>query len=186
MEQGTATRPQEQDPAEALPAGSPEGLKKAARGGKASTVEEAGALDFLLGPTTALQFEVPVQLDTDKGRKELTFVIQQMDGDRIIKLEDDHREGSGPFAELDDVGFNAALVAEGTVVIRDTTGRETAPDEAEFIGGAVTPADAMKARFKKQSGLLAGLAGEIRRVSGYEPKRVGQAEAPIRDAVGGS
>ncbi|MCA1571142.1 MAG: hypothetical protein LC798_12665 [Chloroflexi bacterium] len=48
------------------------------------------------------------------------------------------------------------------------------------------PADALLRVFMFQSGLLSGVAGEIRSISGYDPNRVGQAKRSLTRAVGGS
>lgn len=185
-------------PSDSLPDGSPEGLKKVADGEDASKLtvgEERGALDWVLGATKPVEYDVPVKFDTPDGTKELTFHIRQLDGKKIIGLEDEHRKGSGPFAELDDIAFNAALAAEATVYLTDPTGRKVAPNEPDFIAGLDFggPAEAMRIRFKYQPGLLDGIAGQIRSVSGYAPDRVGeasranaaQADETLQDALGG-
>lgn len=190
----------EPKPSDALPGGSPDGLNEAAdaepgkpafanQSPEEAVDKEAGALDFLLGAPAAIKYDVPVTIDIPGGRQaELTFVIRQMDGKRIIELENEHRTGGmGPFSEIDDIAFNAHLVAEGTEKIVDKgSGREVTPDSMEWIGDQVTPQDAMRARFRFQSGVLAGIAGQIRAISGYRPDRVGTAERPMRHAVGNS
>jgi hypothetical protein len=180
------------DPANSLPQGAPDALAEAARGrvdeDHPDGAGEKDALDFLLGATKPLSFDVPVKYDTDNGRRDVIFHVRQVDGDRILALEKEHRRGDGPFAELDDVAFNAALVAEATIAIIDRkSGREVDPKSEAFVGGAPGgPAMAVKVRFKFQSGLLDGVAGQIRSVSGYNPSRVESANAAIRDAVGSS
>lgn len=194
-------------PADALPDGAPDGLKAAANAGahskpdlapgvqdpaeKAGAEEEAeaGALDFLLTDPHAIQYDVPVALDIPGGRtKELTFVVRQLDGDRILELEDEHTRGFGPLARLDDAPFNAALVAEGTITIqeKDKDGnvvKEVDPRSKEWMGNEPDPAHAMGKRFQFQAGLLSGVAGQIRYVSGWAGGRVGTASRPVRDAV---
>lgn len=197
---GRPPKPEDRTPSDDLPDGAPEGLQRAAdgeedlapeeRGSEAEhdTAEgqaEVGALDFLLGDTPPIKYDVNVVIDVPGGKTaELTFVIRQVDGKRILGLEDEHTTGIGPFARLDDVPFNAALVAEGTIEIIDKkTGRKVTPDDQEWIGDHQTPALAMEHRFSYSAGVLSGLAGQIRSVSGWAPGRVGNAERPIRDAV---
>ena len=177
------------DPAAGLPEGSPEALMAAARGGEVDAAGESEALGFLLGRTQPLLFDVPVKYDTPTGQKKLVFVVRQVDGERILDLEKEHRKGDGPFAELNDVAFNAALVAESCVAIVDPSvqGAEVDPRTDAFIGGAPGGASmAMQIRFKFQSGLLDGVAGQVRSVSGYNPTRVESANRSIRDAAGSS
>jgi hypothetical protein len=178
------------DPAAHLPGGAPEGLKEAARGhaGEVDGAEESEALDFLLGRTRPLLYEIPTRFDTDKGERRLIFVVQQMDGERILEIEKENRKGDGPFAELDDIACNAQMVSEACVAIVDAkTGAEVAPTDDRFIGGAPGGAAmAVKVRFKYQSGILDGVTGQIRSVSGYNPNRVEAATRSVRDAVGGS
>lgn len=177
------------DPAAGLPDGAPDALADAARGGEVDAQGESEALDFLLGRTQPLLFDVPVKFDTPGGQKSLVFVVRQLDGARLLELEKEHRKGDGPFAELDDVAFNAAVVSEATVAITDprVEGAEIDPKSDAFVGGAPGgPAMAMQVRFKYQSGLLDGVAGQIRSVSGYNPTRVESANRSIRDAAGNS
>jgi hypothetical protein len=182
------------DPAGIL-AGAPDGLEGAAKDADGvGPKEESEALDFLLGATQALRYDVPVTYDTPKGSKKLCFVIEQIDGKRIIELEKEYRNGTGPFAEVDDIGLNAAIVYEAAIKIVEgsSSDDEKAPAievaSEQFRGGIPSGPDAMQIRFKYQPGLLDGIAGEIRRVSGYATDRVGQAEragarATISNAV---
>ncbi|MGH2939443.1 MAG: hypothetical protein ACRDPE_15150 [Solirubrobacterales bacterium] len=176
------------DPASGLPEGAPESLADAARGREINAAGESEALDFLLGRTQPLLFDVPVKFDTDKGQKKLTLVVRQLDGARILAIEKENRKGDGPFAELDDVACNAAMVAEACVAIVDeTAGVEVDPQTDRFVGGAPGGVPmAFQVRFKYQSGLLDGVTAQIRSVSGYNPSRVESANRSIRDAVGGS
>lgn len=186
-------------PSDALPGGAPDGLVEAAdttpgkRPFEEDEPEEAGekeseALDFLLGNPHALRYDVEVEYDIPGGRRvPLVFVIKQLDGKRIIDIEDEHRIGGrGPFSELDNVATDAHLVAEATEKIVDKkAGKEVETDSMEFIGAGVTPQDAMRSRFAFQSGLLAGVAAHVRTISGYSPGRVGDPQRPIRQAVSG-
>lgn len=186
---GASPSARKPDPAEGLPEGAPPALADAARGGEVDGQGESDALDFLLGRTQPILFDVPVKFDTPAGQKKLVFVVRQLDGERILELEKEHRKGDGPFAELNDVEFNAALVAEACVAIVDPSveGAEVDPKSDRFVGGAPGgPAMAMQVRFKYQSGLLDGVSGQIRSVSGYNPTRVESANRSIRDAAGNS
>lgn len=177
------------DPAAGLPDGAPDALAAAARGEEVDGAGESQVMDYLLGRTQPLIFDVPVQYDTPTGQKKLVFAVRQVDGERILELEKEHRKGDGPFAELNDVAFNAALVAEACIAIEDPSveGAEVDPKSEEFIGGVPGgPAMAMQLRFKYQSGLLDGVAGQVRSVSGYNPTRVESANRSIRDAAGNS
>lgn len=176
------------DPASRLPDGAPPGLEDAARGKEVDGPGESEALEFLLGRTQPILYDVPVKFDTPAGQKRLIFVVSQLDGERILAIEKDNRKGDGPFAELDDVACNAAMVAESCVAIVDEkTGAEIDPKSDRFVGGVPGGVPmAIKTRFKYQSGLLDGVAGQIRSVSGYNPSRVEAANRSIRDAVGGS
>lgn len=194
MEGSTDTKDRtEREPkaSDLLPPDAPDGLKAAADGEDLPGADEGeqlkaefSALDYLTGATKALTFDVPVRYDTEEGEQEIKFRIRQLDGARIIEIEDENTQGAGPFAKLDDVAFNAALVAEATEYIEDATGKREEIKGAEFLGGVPDPAEAMRIRFKFQSGLLAGVAGEVRRVSGYAPGRVQMAQKVLQRAVG--
>lgn len=194
-----------------LPAGAPPALRTAADAGMAGADEaplagptpdrdrpvaeqraEASALDFVLGAPRPLKYDVPVTVDVPGGRSaEMVFVVRQVDGSRILELEDEHTQGIGPFAKLDDARFNAALVSEACIEMQEKNSngqvvRRVTADSPEFVGQFGSPAIAMEKRFGFQAGVLSGIAGQIRSVSGWRPDRVGQAERPIREAVGNS
>lgn len=191
-EVGSASPSVRRSPDSGLPDGAPDALADAAAGGtRAEEIDgqgESEALDFLLGRTKPLVYDVPVKFDTPKGQKRLTFVVKQLDGERILEIEKENRKGDGPFAELDDIACNAQMVAEATIAIVDEeAGAEVDPNSERFVGGAPGgPAMAVQIRFKYQAGLLDGVSGQIRSVSGYNPARVEAANRSIRDAVGGS
>lgn len=191
MEPATTNTRSEASPEEAttdLPAGAPEGLERAARGEKPDTSTKVGreqaardegeALDFLLGDPKPLEFDVPVTVDTANGRIEFEFRLRQLDGRTFIKIEDDNRKGSGPFAEVDEVGMDAALAGAAVVSILDLkTGRRVEVASREFVGSMVTPKDAFAHKFRFQPGVLTSLGAEIRRISGYGNDRIGKASA---------
>lgn len=195
--------PGEYDPADALPAGAPEGLRKAARNEDlddktaktageerlAGEQAEAGALEFLLGAQGPISYDVKTALRTPDGPRILTFKIVQMDGARILEIEDENRIGSGPFSKLDETKNDAALVAEATLHLTDPGGTVVEVDSEEFRGRWDDPKIAMEKRFRWQAGLLQGVAERVKEVSGYAPGNVGRAERqerPVRDAVGNS
>ena len=200
-------------PSDDLPDGAPDGLKQAADGkpGKdpydPSGVTEAppkerseperaqiqdaakkeiSALDYLLGTVKPVKFTVKARLDTARGRAELTFHCHQIDGDRIITLEDQYKKGGGPFAELDDVRLNAAIAYEATDRLTDSSGREVDVQGGEFAGEMVDPRIALEKRFQFQPGVLAGVAAQVRQMAGYSGDRVEAAEVAIETAVSNS
>jgi len=194
-------KPEERKPSDSLPPGAPDGLRKAADGERlgdpslgpderpvSAHHEEGEALEYLLGPTNAVAFKVSAQFATAAGDRELEFRFRQLDGERIIEIEEANTEGVGPFARTDDIRLNAALCAEAVYEIRDPS-KEGDPDAVidtrseRFVGGAVTPEDAMRVRFKYQSGLLSYLAERIRSASGWTPGRVGSAERITERAI---
>lgn len=180
-----------------LPDGAPEGLERMA-GDPPESLEadesaaaraagdqlESGALDFLLGNPEPIEYDVPVKLDTPSGRKSLTFRIRQLDGSRILQLERENRKGTGPFAELDDLRFNAAIVAAATLYIEDEAGVRVEPQSPEFAAQWRDPKLAMEKRFEFQPGILDGITAQIRAVSGYTNDRVEDAERAVVDAAG--
>lgn len=180
----------EPDPLE----GGPDALGKAAEGGddaKAlSTREEQEALDFLLSSSEALPHKVPVTLLTDKGDRTIMWRVRQMDGREIDAIEERNRKGSGgPYAELDDLRVNAEMVANATLWPDVTSERFRTPaptDTNPSPAPDADPTDAVLRVFRWQSGLLAGISGEIRRVSGWSADRVGKAQRVLVDAAGNS
>lgn len=167
-----------------LPEDAPAELHDAAAGKPVTEKGERRGLKWLLGATRAPEYDVDVEYDTPDGMAMLTFHIRSVDGRRIVALENEH-SGDGPFGQLDDIAFNAALAAEGTLFIEDEAGERIEPDSAEFRGAPDIPAAlAMEKRFKYQDGLLGGVAGEIRRLGGWEPDRVKRARRSIAGRSG--
>lgn len=180
-----ATAAPKQSPPEQAPA-VPESVTRAAAGEKVKGKDERSALDWLLGATTALEYEVTVQYDTPAGTRPLTFRLRQVDASTFDRIDKANRLGDGPFAKLDVATFNAELLSEATVSIKDGSGRTVDPRGQEWLGGAPSPALAMALRFKYQPGLLDALVEEVRKISAYSPDRVGTAQRVLVDAVGGS
>lgn len=155
--------------------------------------QEATVLNFLLGPTVALEFDVDALIDTPTGREELTFHFKQLDDTRIKELEDEWTEGEGPFGRVNRLMLNAAKVAEATLYLADKDGRKVEINSSEFRGPIPNPIDAVRGRFKFQPGILSSVAQEIDAAAGMMNNRVGQARraAPATDktiatAVGNS
>jgi hypothetical protein len=156
--------------------------------------EEATVLDFLLGPTTPLEYDVDAMIDTPKGLQKLTLHFRQVDDTRMVALEDEWTEGIGPFAKVDRLMLNAAKVAEAGIYVVDTKGRKVELASHEWRGPIPSVADAVRGRFKFQPGILSSWAAEIDATAGMTNNRVGEArraapvsaEETITSAVGNS
>lgn len=173
---GQQLSPQASEAASGLPQGAPEEVAGArVPGVKMTASEERSALDWLLGPTVALEFDVPIDYETPVGLQKLTFRIRQMDPQRIDQIDAANRRGDGPFARLDAPSFQADLVSEATVYITDGSGRRFDPRGDAWMGGAPSPSLAMALRFRFQGGLLEALVDQVRAISGYSGDRVGTA-----------
>lgn len=162
-----------------------------AQGGDAAAMspdEEAGALNYLLGARAPLPYDVKSTLETVDGPKPLTFVIRQMDGRKIDAIETRNRDKTT--GVLDQISCDVQLVGEACLFIVDATGKQTDPKSEAFRTvrpeqpPLASPADALEARFREQLGILSGVAREVRRVSGWAPERVGQADRRLVDAAG--
>lgn len=188
-----------------LPRDAPEQLVRAAEDdldddgtaeGKAeANQDEVAVLDFLLGPTKALEYDLDAIIDTDKGPGVLTFHFRQIRDKRIEELEAEHTTGEGAFAQIDRVSLNAAKVAEAVLYLKDRTGHKTKLVDEEFLGqGIGDPFDAVKARFQYQPGIIDRVAAEIDAAAGMSNGRVGFAkiakspstEEGLSSAVGNS
>lgn len=183
------SQPDPNDPASGLPEGAPESLADAARGEEIDGKDEYQALDFVLGPTTPLEFDIDAKVETPKGLRKLTFHVRQLEN--VASIEAEYRKDTGdPFAAVDLEGLNAAIVARATLYIQDASGRKIKPTDAAFLGEGdeviPDPDIAMKVRFKYQPGILSGIAREVRQVGGWGGDRVESAERSIREAVGNS
>lgn len=179
MTQDTA----EQDPRSDLPAGAPAEVASARNGATLTDEQEKSALDWFLGATQRLEFDVTVQYDTPTGMKPLVFHLKQVDDKRIEEIDDENRAGdpTAPFRKLDVGGFNASLVAEALVYTYDPeSGRRATPEEIR--GDVPGLAMALQVRFKTQPGLLEGLAERIREKAGFSQDRVGTATRSVVEA----
>lgn len=157
---------------------------------------ERDALDYLLGAKPPRLYGVTVELETDDGPAPLTFVIRAMDGRKIDGIE--QRNVAAGTGRVDVLAVDTQLVAEATTVLLSKSGRRLDPASEEFRTMLVTrtdtgeqtsithasPAEALEARFRTQLGLLSGVAREVRRVSGYDPSKVGQAQRRLVEASG--
>lgn len=164
-------------------------LEHVALGADLDDDEERAALDWLLGAPAAMQHDITVQFETPDGEQPVTFTVRQMDTRQIDKIE--QRNLSQSTGRLDALTANCQIVAEATVSIRDGSGRSTAINSDEFltvVGRDGEPlklassSDALEQRFRKQLGLIQGVASEIRRLAGYDTERVGAAQRRLVQA----
>lgn len=186
------------DRANGLDAAAPQSVVDVARGHKVDGAGERSAVRHLLGQQRAPKYKVRVDFATDDGDVRLWFYVKSLGSKRIDQIENAHTDKTKVTAtgepESDQLAINAEIVADATMTISDDepgtpayeTGAKTKPDDREFLSGMVTAAAALQARFHWQEGLLTGVAREVRRISGWAPDRVGQAERVLVDVAGGS
>lgn len=197
MEAATGTRSgSAPKPSDDLPQDAPEAVRELADGTDAKKMKrdaEHDVIAFFLGQQAAPRYKMRVEFDTPVGMLPMEWVVRALDGKTIDEIEKRHTpDNQGPFGEMDDLAANAELVAEATVLIRDPkSGTEITIDDPRIRQTAdgrevVSINDAIKARFHWQSGLLAGMAGNVRRASGWAPDRVGEATRVMSDAAGNS
>lgn len=162
--------------------------------------DERDALDFLLAPKPPRLYGVPVEYDTEAGTKRLTFVVRGMDGRQLDKIE--QRNVSDVTGKIDAISAECQLVAEACVFLEGRAGHQVKLASDEFLTIRVqkpdgepgemveqrlaSPADALEARFRTQLGLVSGVAGQVRRISGYDARRIGDAQRRLSTAVGNS
>jgi hypothetical protein len=161
--------------------------------------DEQDALDALLAPKPPRLYGVPVQFDTERGLKKLTFVIRGTDGRKIDAIE--QQNVSDTTGKIDRLTADCQIVAEACVQLEGLSGRTVKLSDEEFLTirrphpdregemaehRLASPADALEARFKTQLGLISGVAREVRRISGYDPERVGAANRRLVTAAGNS
>lgn len=158
-----------------------------------TTENEVDALDHLLGARVARVYDVKVEYETPEGPARMNFVIKGYGGRKIDEIEVRNRKPNGDF---DQFTADAELVAAATVKI-ETGKREVRVTDEEFLMMDIigpddqpmkrrvpSPALALEMRFADQLGLLSGVAREIRRVSGYDANRVGEAQRRLVVASG--
>lgn len=150
--------------------------------------EELSAIDYLLGAPAPPQYTVEVQYETDAGMAPLTFHFTGLDGRQIDKIEQSNiNERTGM---MDKPSADAELVIAACSKLTDPTNKALAITSEQFR--TVTPdkpplastVDALHARFGRQAGLIAGVAGAIREVAGWKADRVGKANRALVDAAG--
>jgi hypothetical protein len=194
-----------EDPASALPPDAPQAMVDEARGVKppskrAERAQRKGAVAYLLGQQRAPRYKVKVEFATDDGDIPLWFYIHSIDSKRIDKIEKAHTDRDSLMGEMDDLAVNAELVADALICFSDDEpgtpefeeaweakdGRVTEVNSPEFLAGNASSAEALMQRFHWQGGLLTGVAQQVRRISGWAPDRVGQAQRVLVDAAGNS
>lgn len=191
---GAGAPPSPDDPRSDLPPDAPGAVQKAATPdgvAELSPSEEADAIHWLLQPARPYRFKCTVKYDTPYGSRDLTWYIRQLDGKKIEGIEDRHREsGEGPFGKINTIMANPEVVAEATLEVQDAVSfRKLDIGSEEFRtapNGELIPskAEALRLRLHYQSGVLAYLAEEVRRISGYSADRVGSATRVLVDAAG--
>lgn len=185
MDAGTKSPPTpEQDRPDGL-TGAPEGLDQAARGVPIGEDAEHDVLSFLLGKTHRPEADVKVEFETPEGLLPMTFRIRALDERTMDKIDAANRAGDGPFSKLDRGGFNAGVIAEALVHV-EAGGRTVKPDSEEFRGSAVNTQVAIEGRFRYQPGILEQVVEEVRKLSAYNPERVGTAQRVVKAAAGNS
>jgi hypothetical protein len=163
-------------------AGVPVAVTKAQQDETLTDEEEWGALEYLLGATRSLHYSLPVQYDTPKGRQEITLEIKQLDPTRLEELDRENRAGDNALAALNRFAFNSAVCADGVVAITDKTGARVETTSVRWLGGAPTPAAAMRGRFRFQGGIIDMVSDQIQAISGYSADRVGTAQRMLVEA----
>ena len=164
----------------------PEPVKEAATGAKVSAEDERTALDWFLQPQRPLRYRAEVQFDTPQGLKPLVLVLRSLPQSEMERIETRNRKGEGIMAEYDDFQANVEIVGEALVSLEGPDGRSMEPTDPRVLSGLPSVAEAMKARFFYQPGLLSGVASEVRRISGWGSDRVGRAERILTAAAGNS
>jgi hypothetical protein len=179
--------PEQQERLKQMPVleGAPDGVRRSAVGAKVTPEQERSALTWFLEPQRPLRYRVPVQYDTPEGVQTLTLLMRSIPQHDMERIEQRNRKGDGPLAEYDDFQVNAEMVGEALVAFVDGE-EEIVANDPRVLSGLPSVAEAMKARFYYQPGLLAGLASEVRRISGWGTDRVGRAERVLTATAGNS
>lgn len=182
MDASTQQRPSGTDPRPGVPADAPEAVRN---GGKDATPEqEHDAIHWLLGAQAPPRYDITIDFDTPEGMKKLVLTVRALDGKTFEKIEKANTNtDAGPFGEMDDLRVNAEVTAAALIEFRDPeTGATVTKEDEKFRAGLADPADAIAQRFHWQSGLLSGVAGEVRRISGWAPDRVQKAVRVVGSA----
>lgn len=156
--------------------------------------DEVDALDFILSGKPPAVHTVPLTIVTDTGHSRLEWDFKAQDARLIREIED--RNTNESTGVIDTVTNDAQLLAEATVELRTPRrtidirstefrtirARKAGSDEYEEI--TLSPPDALEARFKKQWGLAANVANEVRKLSGYDKTKVGASHRKLVTASG--
>jgi hypothetical protein len=191
---GEGPTPDPRDRAHGLSPDAPQAARDVARGHEVNARAELSAVRHLLGQQRAPRYAIPVQFATDDGDATLWFTIKALDSNRIDKIEKAHTDTNSVMGEADTLAIAAELVADATIMLSDAKPGtpeyvdcgKTDPSSAEFLAERPAIAEAFRERFHWQEGLLSGVSSQIRRISGWAPDRVGQAERVLVDVAGGS
>ena len=167
-------------------ADAPDPVKRAAVGAKVSPQGERDALDWFLEPQRPLRYTVEVDFDTPQGPRPLKLLLRSIPQADMEKIENRNRKGEGIMADYDDFQVNVEIVGEALVALIGNDGHEVEPNDPRVLSGLPSIAEAMKARFFYQPGLLAAVAAEVRRISGWGSDRVGRAERVLTLTAGNS
>lgn len=184
--------PSTEDVRSDLPPGAPPSVHRAAGNEKLDPTDERDAIYWLLQPARATHWRCRVLYQTPEGERPVWWYLKSLDPGKIESIERRNMDGEGPFARVNSVMANPEIVDAATEKIEDcATGRSiniederirTTP-EGEMIASR---SEALRLRFHFQGGLLAYLAEEIRRLSGFSADRVGAAERVLVEMVGNS
>jgi hypothetical protein len=168
-------------------------LEHAAQGAELNGDEEHAALDWLLGTPKPIMHEIPVDFETEKGMKKLTFLTRRIDPRKIDAIEIRNIQQST--GRVDRITADCEIIAESCDVLDDgrrkvnlnsdefltvrLRNRDTGEVEAVKLA---SPATALERRFVGQEGLLTLVSAEIRRLGGYDPQRLGTSQRRLVEA----
>jgi hypothetical protein len=150
---------------------------------------EIDGLDFLLGAPQVIVAETTVRIVLPNGGTQtLVFVIKQMDGRKLDRIEADNTHNGRP----DMITINSEVCAAAVLAIISPNGKTIAPqtderwlnfkvlEDGEVIERRLpSRALAFEKRFRTQSGLLGGVADQVRKLSGFEFSAVGEAKPRV-------
>lgn len=162
---------------------------------------EQDALDWLLGNSRPMEHYVDVKLDTPSGEKPLRFWIRAQDGGKLDQLEVANTNAQTGVTNV--VQLQAEVIALACFKLEGIAGHDMDPRSEKFRTVRVpdrdsddpqamkdvllaSPAEALRHRLRTQWGLVAGVANEVRRISGYDAAKVGRAQRRLVEASGNS
>lgn len=168
-------------------------LEHARMGAELDQDEETSALDWLLGTPSPIVHAVPVDFETPKGMKKLTFVVRRVDPRKIDAIE--IRNVNQNTGRVDRITADCEIIVASCDEVDDGK-RKTRLSSDEFCTvrlrsretGEVepvrfsSPATALEKRFVGQEGVLTYLAAEIKRLGGYDPQRIGTSQRKLVEA----